>query len=86
MRRRQGLLGVITLGRELQLRSLGRGQRHEAHEALGVHVLHPVVDDDLALELVGHLHQFGRGPQMEPQLVDDGQVFACFHDIPFMGG
>src|SRR6185369_5808256 len=66
-----GLHFVRAVDLERDFRSLAGRQHHHAHDALGVHLAAVARDLHVALEFRRELRQLGRGPRVQPQLVDD---------------
>src|SRR5688572_21617313 len=74
---RHGLLGVFAIGVNAHFRALGGGEDDHLHHALAVRLarlLAELVHADVALELVGQIHELHRRPRVQPELVGDDDV------------
>src|SRR5690242_2845523 len=63
---------------ERDLRSLPRGEHHDAHDALGVDLAAIALDLHVAVEFRGELRELRRRTRVQPELVDDLD-FAAKH-------
>ena len=67
--------GIIPLGGDSQDGALSGGQHHESHDALAVHLLLVLLDEDLGLKLVRDADNHGRRARVNPQLVLYNKLF-----------
>jgi hypothetical protein len=79
--RRDRILGIFPFGAYLQDGAFGSRQGQQTHQAFAVGVLDALVHSDVAFELVGHLHQFRRGPQVQAQFVLKFHFLNDFHEM-----
>ena len=70
--RRESLFGVGAAGLDVDRRSLGGGEHHEADDALAVDLLAVLGDRNAAGELVRLLDEQRRRPGVQAEAVDDG--------------
>src|SRR4030066_234889 len=68
---RQGLVLVLAVHAELDLRALAGRQHHDAHDAFAVGVLAVAPEGHVALEVRGETDELGRGARVHAQLVEN---------------
>src|SRR5690606_21580775 len=71
--------GVVALDAKANAAAAGRGQHHQAHDALGVYRLAVELDPHLAVEFRGEIDQLRRGAGVQSELVDDFDFFFDDH-------
>src|SRR5215207_2746658 len=72
-----GVLRVVAVGVNAHLRAFGGGEDDHLHDALAVGLaglLAELHHPDVALELVGHVHELHRRPRVQAELVRDDDV------------